>query len=653
MQKRLKSIQKRPTLAQQESKTDMSMGSVKRKVLSIEKISYVGLRKELVRGQPQSYNVGLAVKEKVPEVFEEKYVSMMKVLLGHNREYIIENQKESKWSELKNRGQLSELWQSQKDAEIKKLNLVKSGSTASSRTSKKPDSNLMKKTAAGFSMSYLPTPQYNKIKSGKIESMTKKPKELSDQKKIFLINAEQPYGFEELKQLYQSILEDGFDPDFTIMHPICPNVHLKSIEINYIKNPNYPKLDKRKLESRDNQKQNKLGVSAQTKPPVKVCTTFSKGEFKLFRYFFEIGEWTRVERSKAKYVHYTREIFTEWDVSKSSLISTIPGLELICRKKNLGKIINSLRKLYPFREWYMPETFVLPEDYSEYCSVHTENKERVYIAKISGGCQGVGVRILIRPSDLPPRNTVKSFDQAVVQRYIQNPLLLNNFKQDLRLYLLIAHSDPPIVYLNEEGLARFCTNEYVEPQMTGKIDAASQLTNYSLNKKNGGFKTTDELFEENEGSKRTLSSYWKGIAGAGIDPNEVRSKIVRLLQHLIKAIQPYIKLYSSKHFQYGDTRKNRMMHLLGADVLIDAQGEPWLLELNSMPSMAVEVEEGHQLKPSQVSSSVSRVDFFVKSQYFIDNLEWSGMRLDFVKGPSRNSWVFLGLKAMSRYIVPK
>jgi len=48
----------------------------------------------------------------------------------------------------------------------------------------------------------------------------------------------------------------------------------------------------------------------------------------------------------------------------------------------------------------------------------------------------------------------------VVQQYIDDPLLVDKKKFDLRLYVLIASVDPFIVYFNDEGMARFCTEEY-------------------------------------------------------------------------------------------------------------------------------------------------------------------------------------------------
>lgn len=51
----------------------------------------------------------------------------------------------------------------------------------------------------------------------------------------------------------------------------------------------------------------------------------------------------------------------------------------------------------------------------------------------------------------------------VVQQYIDNILIIDNKKFDLRLYVLISSIDPLIVYINDEGLARFCTEDYQPP----------------------------------------------------------------------------------------------------------------------------------------------------------------------------------------------
>jgi hypothetical protein len=66
-----------------------------------------------------------------------------------------------------------------------------------------------------------------------------------------------------------------------------------------------------------------------------------------------------------------------------------------------------------------------------------------------------------KPKDIPLNSYTNANNmEYVVQPYIDNPLVLEKKKFDLRLYILISSLDPYICYLNEEGLARFCAEDY-------------------------------------------------------------------------------------------------------------------------------------------------------------------------------------------------
>ena len=51
-------------------------------------------------------------------------------------------------------------------------------------------------------------------------------------------------------------------------------------------------------------------------------------------------------------------------------------------------------------------------------------------------------------------------EQLVISEYIHNPLLINNIKFDLRIYVLITSIDPLRIYVYNDGLARFASEAY-------------------------------------------------------------------------------------------------------------------------------------------------------------------------------------------------
>jgi len=97
-------------------------------------------------------------------------------------------------------------------------------------------------------------------------------------------------------------------------------------------------------------------------------------------------------------------------------------------------------------------------------------------------------------------------NKYVIQRYIKNPMLIDKLKFDLRIYVLLAGTDPLRLYIYHEGLTRFATEEYHEPTNENINCSYIHLTNYSLNKNNPKYIFNSSEKDMDKGHKRTLSS---------------------------------------------------------------------------------------------------------------------------------------------------
>lgn len=66
------------------------------------------------------------------------------------------------------------------------------------------------------------------------------------------------------------------------------------------------------------------------------------------------------------------------------------------------------------------------------------------------------------------------------------------------------------------------------------------LTNYSLNKESPNFKLNNELFEINDGTKRTLTSAWKSIIKDGHNKEKIVADIEQLVVNFLASMYPFL-----------------------------------------------------------------------------------------------------------------
>lgn len=235
----------------------------------------------------------------------------------------------------------------------------------------------------------------------------------------------------------------------------------------------------------------------------------------------------------------------------------------------------------------VPETWVLPQCASMLQGAMAASPLQPFILKPRNSSEGNGIRLLLNFED------VGNVVDAVVQRYVAAPLLLGGLKFDLRMYVLVKQLQPLELWLFREGLARFCTEEYQAPTRKNRHQVTAHLTNYSLNKRAPNFLHSDDPHGAN-GSKRSLSSTIPLILEAlpDLDENELWSRLSKATLRGIIPLVPF--LIDAERQQRQQTKRGNesdgphFSQLFGVDLLLDAQGAAWLLEVNSFPSLSID-----------------------------------------------------------------
>lgn len=277
-------------------------------------------------------------------------------------------------------------------------------------------------------------------------------------------------------------------------------------------------------------------------------------------------------------------------------INHFPGSTELTRKDRLWHHFAEMAQSFGTRDFdFVPETYVLPDQVDEFLECY-EKAKCTWIVKPNASSRGRGIFMLRDLSELPLEETV------VVSRYVDNPLLIQGLKFDLRVYVLVTAFEPLKAYIYREGLTRFASKPY-STKAEHMQDAFRHLTNYSINKNSCKFVENSDLRADNVGHKWSLSALNKHLHCVGVDVNLMWARVNDLIVKTLLSVEPAI---SARTRQMTPNREN-CFELYGFDVLVDEDLKPWLLEVNLSPSMQAESPLDWQIKSSLVADAFNIV----------------------------------------------
>ncbi|KAL5967771.1 Tubulin polyglutamylase ttll6, partial [Taenia solium] len=285
-------------------------------------------------------------------------------------------------------------------------------------------------------------------------------------------------------------------------------------------------------------------------------------------------------------------------MKKWQKINHFPGMSEICRKDALARNLNRMLKLFPKEYSIFPKTWILPADWGDLQQYARQKKNRTYILKPDTGCQGKGIWITKTPRE------IKATENLICQTYISRPFLIDGFKFDLRLYVLVTSIVPLRVFMFKDGLARFTTQPYREPTAANVGNVFMHLTNYAIQKHSNNFVREDE----EAGTKRRITTVncWLIEHGYDVDKiwHDIDDVILKVLMSGLPVLRHNYRTCFPNHIE-----TSACFEILGFDIMLDRKMRPYVIEVNHSPSFHTDSQLDKEIKEALIWDTLKLANF--------------------------------------------
>ena len=258
-------------------------------------------------------------------------------------------------------------------------------------------------------------------------------------------------------------------------------------------------------------------------------------KYNVVRRAAEASGWSEVQEGKENWTVFWTDLSVSHPrvkaLSPLQRINHFPDMCRICHKAESATVLKSLSRYFSTEYHFFPQSWSLPKETAA-LHAHMAQHRPALILKPNRGCQGVDITLVTSPEELEAaRLGLGGTASCVVQEYIERPLLLDGYKFDLRLYVLVTSCVPLRIHLFRDGIARLCCAKYRPPHQAarasggggdegGGADAAggggdswrfAHLTNYAINKLHPDFVAGEG------GAKRRLGDVLDALRSDGHD----------------------------------------------------------------------------------------------------------------------------------------
>ncbi|XP_052747137.1 tubulin glycylase 3A-like [Bicyclus anynana] len=196
----------------------------------------------------------------------------------------------------------------------------------------------------------------------------------------------------------------------------------------------------------------------------------------------------------------------------------------------------------------------------------------IWIVKPGNKCRGRGIQLMNNIKDIIGLiNVPAQKTRYVVQKYIENPLVIYDTKFDIRQWFLITNSQPLTIWVYKDSYLRFSSQIF----SLSNYHESVHLTNNAVQTKYKNNGERDKaLPDENMWDCHTFKAYLRQIGKYELWDTKIYPGIKQCLVGAMLACQETM-----------DKRHNSF-ELYGADFMLTDDFTPWLIEINSSPDLA-------------------------------------------------------------------
>uniref|UniRef100_A0A8D8UIQ4 Tubulin polyglutamylase TTLL6 n=1 Tax=Cacopsylla melanoneura TaxID=428564 RepID=A0A8D8UIQ4_9HEMI len=289
-----------------------------------------------------------------------------------------------------------------------------------------------------------------------------------------------------------------------------------------------------------------------------------------------------------------------------------PGMANLESKAFLAHHLNRMRNYFPDDYSFFPRSWSIPWQADDLYK-HVKTNKEVYIFKPTRGAEGKGIKLFATEDEA--RRII--YQDSVVQVYVPNLLLMDGYKFDLRVYVLITMIDPLRIYVYNNGLVRLATYPYAPPNSSNLNNQFMHLTNYSINKNSENYKESPE-----HGSKRDFVVLNSWFLKEGLDSTKLWSDIDDVIIKTITSVYPILKdKYEELFPDHYNHNVSACFEMLGMDILIDDKMKPYLLEVNRSPSFNISGVIDERVKTPLLRDTFRLVNLGQNRRPFANNLD--------------------------------